>query len=176
MVNSTLGPKAAAILVFTQRSVDELRLEGGSQAWALNADRARRCEFLVCAQNRYGSNPSGTAPHGSAFCVGKISSVEAAPEDASRSIIRVSALASVSVPNVWQHWRNPVKYSTLDDMGIDLSTLSFEPAQNPAPVVSFLSKKDATIVDQPLSIEAAKRGLARYFGVPLDTIKITING
>ena len=64
------------IVVFTARSPERIVREGGSQAWVLNAARAKQCTWLVCTQNRH--NPDhefsdATQEHGSAFLLGKVS-------------------------------------------------------------------------------------------------------
>ncbi len=98
-------------MVFTGRSIEELISERGSQEWVLNPERAPRCSYLVCTQNAEG-NRGGRAGHGEAFMVGKVSTVEAAPEETppgnpERYIIRISDFARISIPNAWDGSRNP---------------------------------------------------------------------
>jgi hypothetical protein len=39
----------------------------------------------------------------------------------------LSEYAFVSIPEVWQGWRNPVHYAALEDFGIDPAQLDFQP-------------------------------------------------
>jgi hypothetical protein len=117
----------AAIVVFTARSLDEILRDGGSRDWRLDADRARGCKYLVCTQNRRNSDfGAPTAPHGAAFLIGRISGVVRSPDDPARWLIEISEYIDYVIPNIWAksgHLRYPVWYTTLEDLGIDLSTL-----------------------------------------------------
>jgi len=116
-----------AIVVFTARSVDEILRDGGSRDWRLDADRARNCEYLVCTQNRRNTDfGAPTAPHGAAFLIGRVSSVVRSPDDHARWLIKISEYVENIIPNIWGksgHLRYPVWYTTLEDLGIDPSTL-----------------------------------------------------
>ncbi len=116
-----------AIVVFTARSLDEILRDGGSRDWRLDADRARDCEYLVCTQNRRNTDfGAPTAPHGAAFLIGRISGVVRSPDDPARWLIKISEYIDYVIPNIWGksgHLRYPVWYTTLEDLGIDLSTL-----------------------------------------------------
>lgn len=120
------------LVVFTARSPDRIIREGGSQAWVLNPVNAKQCRWLVCTQNRH--NPDyefsdATEGHGSAFLLGKISSIIRAPEEGAgdRWMIAISEFARIHYPGVWDHGRNPVRYSSLKQLGIDLADVEFLP-------------------------------------------------
>lgn len=170
------------IVVFTSRAKLELISEGGSQAWVLDPARARRCAYLVCAWNPYGAYQDGAQlPHGQAFLIAKISGVEPAPEDPSRYIIRFSEYSDVAIPNVWHGWRNPVKYSELAEIGVDLSNIEFSRATQDAGHISGshpLRRATPKSLAAPnaLSIAQAKTALAAFYQVPPDSIEITIRG
>lgn len=175
-----------AIVVFTARSPDRIVEEGGSQAWVLNPTRAKNCEFLVCTQNRH--NPDhefsdATEEHGAAFLVAKISGVVASPEGRDdRWLIEISEFARINRPDAWKHWRNPVRYTSLSELGIDLAGVKFEPMPNfkerpskrePTP------PREAVAAAWPpaaLTISEAKKALAATFGVKPDAVEITIRG
>jgi hypothetical protein len=175
-----------AIVVFTARSPDRIIQEGGSQAWVLNPARAKNCEFLVCTQNRH--NPDhefsdATEEHGAAFLIAKISGIVASPEGRDdRWLIEISEFARINKPNVWNHWRNPVRYTSLSELGIDLASVIFERMPNakerptkrePAP------PREAVATAGPpatLTIAEAKKALAATFGVKPDAVEITIRG
>ncbi len=120
------------IVVFTARSSHRILREGGSQAWALDPNRARKCSYLICVQNQNNpdrdfSDPS--AAHGAVFMVGKISDVIPALDDPNegRWKICISEYALHTVINAWKGWRNPVRYMTLEELGINLDDLTFYP-------------------------------------------------
>lgn len=164
----------SAIAVFTGRSYERIIREGGSRAWVLDPSRARKYEYLVCTQNQdAGDWADPKAPHGSAYLVGKISGVEAAPsaEDKGRFIIRISEAARIEKPNVWDGGRNPVRYTTLEELGIDPSQLTFETV--PAPERTEGEGETGGEI-RPLTISEAKRGLAAAFGVSPDAIEIIV--
>jgi len=175
------------VAVFTARSPQRILKEGGSQAWALDAARVRTLPFLVCIQNQ--NNPDrdfsdASEPHGSAYLVGRISDVVPSPEDptSGRWLIQISEYSTVQNPaNVWQGWRNPVKYGALEDFGIDVNKLVFHSvaevqkdlAPSPQQAISLAAGDEGTA---PISIGAAKRGLAAFYGVPPEAIEIVIRG
>src|SRR5688572_28178904 len=114
-----------AVVVFTAKSADRLIAEGGSQAWVLNRARARQSRYLVCAQNAHSKWGDGQGAHGSAFLIGKVDDVVQASMHKERWLIRISEYARVSLPDKWDGSRNPVRYTTLEDLGIDPNSLTF---------------------------------------------------
>jgi hypothetical protein len=170
------------IVVFTARSPGRIIDEGGSQAWVLNPVRAKLCKWLVCTQNRH--NPDhefsdATEPHGSAFLVGKISGITQSSEEGSKDrwIIEISDAARISIPDVWQHWRNPVRYVSLSDLGIGVDDLEFESL--PGGKEAQPARQGQAAAPWPpatLTIAEAKKALAATFGVKPDAVEITIRG
>src|SRR5688572_5492664 len=104
-----------------------------SSAWSLNRNNARQQEFLVCTRNTHADFtegdgfPEGHEAHGSAFLVGRISDVVPAPDDTGRWRVKFSEYARITFPGVWKGWRNPVRYTSVEELGIDPSTLCFKP-------------------------------------------------
>ncbi len=39
-----------------------------------------------------------------------------------------------TIPEKWGEWRNPVKYTTLEELGIDLDKLKFKPMPAPTKI------------------------------------------
>jgi hypothetical protein len=117
----------SAIVTFTARPLRWILADQGSRDWRLNAGRARQCKFLVCTQNRHNAEfGAPTAPHGSAFLIGRISDVVVSPERHDRWLIKISEYLECNLPNIWGrsgHLRYPVWYTTLEELGIDLSAL-----------------------------------------------------
>ncbi|AYJ48573.1 hypothetical protein [Rhodococcus sp. P1Y] len=162
------------VAVFTGKSLDSILREGGSQSWKLDAGRARKCHYVVCTQNAHNveAYADGTEDHGSAFLVGRISRiVPATAGEPSRWKIQFSEYARISIPNVWTGDRNPVRYTTLVDLGIDLRGAKFEKFEDQS-----TSAQAPTIAVAGLTIRQAKAGLARTYDVDVDAIEIVIRG
>lgn len=172
--------KDDAVVVFTARSPDRIIREGGSQAWVLNAARAKQCTYLVCTQNR--NHPDhefsdATEPHGTAFLIGKISAMRQPDEDRDqdRFMIAISEYARIEIPDAWKHWRNPVRYMSLDELGIDLDGITFQPMP-PSAGAAAVAPHHGEMPTPVLTIAEAKRQLAAAFGVKPDAVEITIRG
>ncbi|HEY4261979.1 MAG TPA: hypothetical protein VGM98_17545 [Schlesneria sp.] len=177
-----------AVVVFTARSPERIIREGGSQAWVLNAARAKQCTWLVCTQNRH--NPDhefsdATEAHGTAFLVGKVSGVSKTGEESrdgkQRWRVTISEFARIDVPDVWDHDRNPVRYLSSSDLakrGIKIDELKFQPmpprgaGASPAPSPQPVSSDGV----RPMTIAEARNGLAATFGVKPEAVEITIRG
>ncbi|MEA2744723.1 MAG: hypothetical protein QOG25_3094 [Acetobacteraceae bacterium] len=116
-----------AIVTFTGRPIEEILEQGGSRDWRLDATRAQYFDYLVCTQNRH--NPASgalTAPHRAAFLIGRISGVVPSPERQDRWLIKISEYIDCNIQNIWGksgHLRYPLWYTTLEELGIDLSML-----------------------------------------------------
>jgi hypothetical protein len=106
--------------------------------------------------------------------VGKIRDVVSAPNSEGRYLIQFSEYAQVNIPDAWKGDRNPVKYTSLEEIGIDPTSLKWEPM--PAPVEPATSGVIAPTAVAPLTMADAKNGLALTFGVPPEAIEITIRG
>ncbi|MBH0775756.1 hypothetical protein [Nocardia bovistercoris] len=158
-----------AVVVFTGKSFEKILREGGSQAWKLDPSRAKKCEWLVCTQNahNYEDYADGVAPHRSAFLIGRISRVSPAtdPGVEDRWLVEIGEYAPLAQPEVWGGDRNPVRYTTLDALGIDLEGVKFQKLE-----------RETTSAAAGLTIAQAKAGLAATYGVSVDSIEIVIRG
>jgi hypothetical protein len=169
--------KHMAIFVLTGRGIETMLAEGGSQAWTIDANRARDCEYVVCIQNHkqdYFDPKQLSAPHHTAFLVGKLSGITTPDPgndpNGNRKKLAFSEYAEIDLADKWPGNRNPVFYGALEDMNIDLAALNFQPMPIQEPVVSAADKP------QPLTIQQAKVGLALSFGVTSADIEIVIRG
>ena len=161
----------SAIAVFTSKSLETLLAHGGSGPWVGAEQRVQQQEFLVCVRKER----PGAESHGGAFLVGKISAVRKHGFDRrgqQRWFFEISEFAIPSHRGRWE-WRNPVRYTTLEELGIELKKLKFKPA--PPPTQS-IPTPDAAASVKPLTIAEAKAGLAAKFGVSTDAIDIHIKG
>jgi hypothetical protein len=126
-----------AVVTFTARPLEWVLKDQGSRDWRLDPERATRAEYLVCTQNRHNSEfGAPTAPHGAAFLIGRISDVVPSDQEPGRWLIkfREYTVPNPPIPNIWGksgHNRYPVRYTTLEELGIDLDTLP--PFQAPPP-------------------------------------------
>jgi hypothetical protein len=169
--------------VFTARSPERIVREGGSQAWVLNPARAKLCKWLVCTQNLHNPNhefSDATEPHGSAFLVGKISGIRQASEEEGgpdRWLITISAYARLEKKDVWKGWRNPVRYWTVRELGINPDKLDFKAVPGSGATVTSPTQaaKEAARAGM-LTISEAKKALAATFGVKPEEVEITIRG
>lgn len=167
-----------AIAVFTCKSLEHILRLGGTASWTLNRAQARRYPYVVCARNSHHKEAEGDEPHQSAFLVAKIKDVVPSPENPARWMIAFSEYAEVTVPDVWRGWRNPVRYTTMEELGIDTAKLTFKPMTTPpSGDVQQAAEEDGDEAEVfTLTIAQAKLGLANAFGVPPEAIEITIRG
>lgn len=162
------------ICVLTARGAPLILEEGGSQSWTLNAKRARMCEYVVCVQNIVpGDWGDASAKHHDAFLIGRLADVVEAKDEGAKGkrwLLKFSEYAELPpIGDAWPGYRNPVWYTSLQEIGIDVSSLQFKPM--PEPVVRSPAKATAT-----MTIAQAKEGLAASFGVSPSDIEITIRG
>lgn len=168
-----MSDKAAVVL--TAKSIERILREGGTSSWRLDRNNARQCDFAVCTRNANADWVEGPEAHHSAFLIGKVKDVVSAPDYEGRYLIQFSEYARVTIPEIWRGDRNPVKYATLGEFGIDPLTLKWERMPEP----TDMAKSSATPLPRPvaaLTMAEAKRGLALTFGVTPEAIEITIRG
>ena len=149
------------IITFTRNQLQEIKTKGCDYSWILNKQRAEKCEYLVCCH-------SEGAKRRDAFLVALVSRIRQVDNDdkgKARWAIDLSEYASINFPNVWKGWQNPVHYTSLEELGIDPSTLKFE---------KLLLESGNDI--NSLTIEQARQGLAKSFAVSPEQIEITIKG
>jgi hypothetical protein len=151
----------SAIQTYTSNSFEEIVKQGGDFDWYLNVTRAKNCQYLVCCSS-VGSN------RGCNFLVGKISGVEFSKLDdkeKKRYVVRISEVAAINVSDRWGGYQNPVHYTNLQEMGVDLSALEWQK-------VVTIEQPLPTVLN--LTIAQAKAGLAHHYGVPESNIEIEI--
>ena len=160
------------VCVLTARGIETILAEGGSQAWVLDAKRARQCQYVICVQNRGFADDWGhvSAPHHTAFVIGRLKDVVRSKEAdcENRWHLLFSEYAEIDIPEAWPGNRNPVLYATLQTFCINLDELQFQPMPEQEP--------DTKPKIAPLSMAEAKAGLALTFGVEPSDIEITVRG
>ena len=147
-----------ALQTFTENSLEDILDRGGDYDWVLDQDRAKKCQYLVCCSSQ-GANRK------SSFLVGKISGVDFTyTRESSKNsyLVRISEYAEINIPDSWPGNQNPVRYTSLEELNIDLASLKFQ--------------KISKSVSASFTIAQAKTGLAKHYGVSEDSIEITIKG
>jgi hypothetical protein len=168
--------KDDTILVFTADTRDSIVRLRGSGDWVVSAKKADSCKYIVCCRKPNWSNRKEGTPGRAAFLIGRVAGLleradSANDRDQKRYLIRMSDYAVLEKPGVWKDKvRNPVAYSTLDELQIDLRRLKF----NPMPAGAGATNESSGT--QQMTIADAKKGLAETFGVSPDDIEITIRG
>ena len=168
----------SAVAVFSGKSKQHILADGGTQSWRLIPRHAAKHEYVVCCRSGI-SWAEGPEARGSAFLVGRIGGITKAtdPDAPERFLIRMTEYAEVNVPGAWKGWRNPVKYTTLEELGIKFSELTFQPVPTDQPTPSNSPRKaNANNVPLSLTIAQAKLALANHYGVAEECIEITIRG
>src|SRR2546423_11762013 len=165
------------LAVFTAKSVEACLEAGGTQSWKLDRGHAKRCRYAILCRNAYTDWGDGKEPHGTAFMIGQIADVVPTAANDGRWLVTFDQNARIDLPNIWKGWRNPIRYTTFEELGVSLEDVQFQPMppvdDNPK------AKHDASLHPEGgsqshLSIAEAKQGLAKTFGVSPDAIEITI--
>jgi len=157
-----------AVKVYTNDSLKDILKLGGSGYWRLDTRRVKKCEYVVAIRNPDGENSESSVKARSAFLIGKIQGVQ--PHRDNRSIIMFSEYALVDVPRCWDGSRNPVAYTTVEELGINLDKLEGKW------LMTGETRTISPATPGHLTIEQAKLGLAATMGVRPDQVEITIRG
>jgi hypothetical protein len=163
------------VIVFTAKNLADTFRQGGSGNWKLNSERVKKCDYLIMTANNHHkkSTPSGY-DHGSAFLIGKISGVtpdaydDLGEREDGRWIIHFNEYAEMNIPSFWGGFQNPIKYANLSDLDVDLESLEWKPFPTEGIITPEYDPVPA------LTIEEAKRGIAKKLGVAPDNIEIII--
>lgn len=163
------------MVIFTAKSIETCLEVGGTQSWVLNRAHAQRCKYAILCRNAYTDWGDGKEPHGTAFLVGHISGVVPSTETEGRWLVKFDEYARLNIPNFWQGWRNPVRYTTFDELSFSLDDKTFEPVPE---VIEEPKRKEPpqTGTQDKLTIAEAKKALASTFGVKPEAVEIIIHG
>lgn len=164
------------LAVLTYKAIETCLDVGGTQSWALDRAHAMQCRYAVLCRNGRHPDVEDTRPHKTAFMVGKIDDVIPSTDHEGRWLVTFSEYAEIDVPDVWKGGRNPVSYTTLDELGVSLDGVKFKPMPK-REKEAVQPGLDATAAPPAmLTIAEAKRALAVTFGVKPDAVEITIRG
>lgn len=162
------------VIVFTSKPLETMIVEGGSGHWSANRKRLEGCSYLVATKSNTLREhfPSNTnIEQGAAFLIGRISNIANAPaSESGRLVIQISEYAEVNIPEVWTGNRNPVAYTDAESFQrqhrINFSELTWQRF----PETELRSEIDV----RPLTIEEAKKGIAKTLGIDPSCIEIQI--
>jgi hypothetical protein len=149
--------------------------KAGPSSWRLDRNHARRCEYAVCTRNAHANWVEGSEDHQAAFLVGRVKDVVQSRDHEGRWLVEFSEYALYNMPNVWKGDRNPVRYETMADLGIDPLSLKFEPMPQPQPqpeIDDSIPEDDRRPTIRPITLAEAKKGLALTFGVAPEVVEM----
>lgn len=160
-----------AVMVFTSKSLETMRLEGGTGNWAAKEERLKHSKWIIATRNQKSNWAQGEEPHGSAFLIGRVSGVKPAPApEENRFVIGFDRYAELHIPNAWTNNRNPVAYTSLDALGIDAERLEWKPFE----IQEDGFPKDAS--NKPrIVIDQARSMIARALSIDPEAVKITVD-
>lgn len=163
------------VIVFTAKDINKTIEQGGSGNWKLNAERVKKCDYLILTANSH--HPASVhlkEKHGHAFLIGRISGLtqdtydDLGNKESNRWIIQFSEYAVIDLPNAWGGFQNPVKYANISEFSLDPELLDWKPF----PTDQIINQTHRGI--PALTIEEAKSGIAKKLGITPECIEITI--
>ena len=115
------------VMVLTSKSFETMVEEGGSGNWKANENSVRRCRWIIAVRNRHSNWSQGDEDHGTAFLIGRVVGVKKSPKYDDRLVIVFDRYAQLSKSNAWPTGnRNPVCYTSLNALGIDVDHLKWK--------------------------------------------------
>jgi hypothetical protein len=168
----------SAVAVLTSWEKADLIERKASGNWGVSPDRILQQRYVVAIRNRNTNWSPVDLEHGTAFLVGRISGVVATDDTTvdgrNRIAIEFDAYAEIEIPDAWGKSRNPVWFTTLENLGIDLNELNFVNVSNGSAVAT--PKLSPPAPTEGLSFAEARRGLAARYGVSPNSVEIILRG
>ena len=159
------------VMVFTSKSLETMKQEGGSGNWAANKDRIKHAKWIVATRNQKSGWTQGTEGHGSAFLIGRVSGIKQSPApENNRYVILFDRYAELNVLDAWTGDRNPVAYTDLATLGIKPDELEWKDFDGAAGSTEVPAGTPTAAV-----LEQARKLVANAFSVNPDAVKITIS-
>lgn len=168
------------MIIFTAKTVEDCLEAGGTQSWVLDRAHAKRCKYAVLCRNTNTDWGDGKEPHGTAFMIGRICDVVPSTEwdddDGKRRwLVKFDEYARLNMANFWKGWRNPIRYTTLEELSLILDDVQFEPMPEIVETSEIGEPKQPQL-SGGLTIADAKKGLAIAFGIKPTAVEIIIHG
>lgn len=166
-----------AVVVLSSQTKNSILERCASGNWGVSSERILQNRYLVVARNQTSDVESEDVEHGSAFLIGRISKVletdETTKDGSPRYAIAFDAYAEVNIPNVWGKSRNPVWFTDLGTLGIDVSEFEFIDVEDGSHVTV---PKPLALSEDGISFAEARRGLAARYGVSPNNVEIVLRG
>jgi hypothetical protein len=163
------------MVIFTAKTVKTCLGVGGTQSWVLDRAHARRCKYAILCRNAHTDWGDGKELHGTAFMIGRISDVVPSTETEGRWMVKFDEYAHLDIPGFWQGGRNPVRYTTLEELSFSFDDVRFEPVPEVIEEPQSIESPRTGTPDR-LTIAQAKKALAATFGVKPEAVEIIIRG
>ncbi len=158
------------VMVFTSKSLETMKQEGGSGNWAANKDRIKHAKWIVATRNQKSGWTQGTEGHGSAFLIGRVSGIKPSPApENNRFVIAFDRYAELDLPNKWTGDRNPVAYTDLATLGINPDELEWKEFEPSVGQIGEFAGTPAAVIDH------ARMLVANAFSVSPEAVKITVS-
>lgn len=164
------------MMVLTSKSLETMIAEGGSGNWKAKRESVYRSRYIIAVRNRHSNWSEGNEEHGAAFLIGRIDGVKKSPKDEDRLVVTFGQYAILDKPNVWpEGHRNPVAYTSLEDLGINPDALEWEEFPAISATDSEASAKIEAGHEPPAKvIEKAKLMIAKSLSIPPSAVTISI--
>ena len=120
----------SAVVLFTWELFSEVIHNKKTGHWRLKPKKVLDSKYVVLCQNRpkWKGKCECRYPHRAAFMIGKIKDVHPSqdPKYPDRYEIMLNEWAQIHKEEIWPGHRNPVWYTQLNEIGINLSELRFK--------------------------------------------------
>jgi hypothetical protein len=115
------------VIVFTGEPLETILEQRGSGQWRASAASLQHCSWLIATRNRHSRvwKVEDSIAHRAAFLIGHISEPRPSEKEPGRQVIGIDRYAEIEVANIWPGNQNPVAYSTLETLAVDLKTLDW---------------------------------------------------
>ena len=183
LIDGPIG-NSNAIVILSTETEETIKQNAGTQSWKLDKKHVEHCSHvLICRKRNDPQWSRGTGTNGTAFMIGRITGLSRSKDKdyPDRWKIEFREFSTIDIPNLWDGGRNPVRYTTLQKLGINPDAFEFSELPKPKEIYGYWGSGQFDVANQTpeanrLTIEEAKEGLAATFGVEPEAIEIIIRG
>jgi hypothetical protein len=161
------------VMVFTSKSLETMKEEGGSGHWAASRSRIKHAKWIVATRNKKSGWTQGNEDHGSAFLIGRVTGIKEAPApESKRFVVLFDRYAEVNIPDAWTGNRNPVAYTDLEALGINPDELEWKEFQGAASEPQHPTRAGTA---PSVVIDQARVMIAQALSISPEAVKITVS-
>lgn len=161
------------IVIYTSKSMDTIRADGGTQSWKMDAPKARQHKYVVICRNAHSGWSQDSKPHNSAFLVGTILDIVPSTETPGRWKVLIGEYSEVAIPDIWEG-RYPVHYTTLSAIGIKIEELNLQTLVYPSDDKELQEEDAPKTLSFSEIITAKKYELSKELGLDISKIEISV--